>query len=141
MKLKFQNPEVAEVFFKYQGTVREKLLELRALIFQIAEKHKEIGPLEETLKWGEPSYLTTQSKSGSTIRIHHVKNNPNEYAIFFNCKTTLVDSFKEKYEYKFKFGGNRAIYFDINKSLPNKELMDCIYLALTYNLKNKKAKN
>lgn len=27
------------------------------------------GPIEETLKWGDPAYVTSATKSGSTIRV------------------------------------------------------------------------
>ena len=44
-------------------------MKLRQLIFDVAAKTKDVGQLEETLKWGEPAYLTSESKSGSLIRI------------------------------------------------------------------------
>lgn len=34
-----------------------------------AASFEEIGEIEETLKWVEPSYLTPKSKRGSTIRV------------------------------------------------------------------------
>lgn len=63
------NPEVAVVFDSYPEEMRVKLLFLRRLIYETAASLEEVGELEETLKWGEPSYLTPKSKSGSTIRI------------------------------------------------------------------------
>ena len=38
--------------------------------------------LEETLKWGEPSYLV---KKGSTIRMDWKSKAPNQYAMYFKC--------------------------------------------------------
>ena len=57
-------------------------------------------------EWGEPSYLV---KGGSTIRMDWKKANPEQYAMYFHCKTKLVDTFKELYQDVFKFEGNRAI--------------------------------
>jgi len=34
---------------------------------------------------------------------------PNQYALYFHCKTTLVDTFKELYSDVLTFEGNRAI--------------------------------
>lgn len=93
-KIEFGTAAVAEVFYNYPERMRTKLLFLRQLIFDTASMTESIGPLEETLKWGEPSYLTTQTKSGSTIRIHHRESRADEYGIYFNCKTTLIEQFK-----------------------------------------------
>lgn len=85
--------------------------------------------IEETLKWGEPSYLT---KNGSTIRIGWKKKNPEQYAMYFHCKTKLVDTFKELYRNNFKFEGNRAIIFGINEKIATEELKHCILMSLNY---------
>ncbi|TGN08526.1 DUF1801 domain-containing protein [Leptospira ilyithenensis] len=134
-KIQFENDSVAEVFSGYPEKLREKLLYLRQLILDTASGNEVVGNLEETLKWGEPSYLTTQTKSGSTVRIHTVKENPEQYAMYFNCKTNLVDGFRKKYSTKFTFGGNRSIIFHLKDKIPVKELEDCISQALTYHKK------
>ena len=59
---------VAQVFEDYPATVRQRLLALRELILQTAATTAGVGKLEETLKWGEPAYVTAESKGGSTIR-------------------------------------------------------------------------
>ena len=87
------SPEVSAVFATYPAEIREKLKMLRALIFDVAAQTEGVGTLEEALKWGEPAYLTTASKSGSTIRIAWKKARPTQYAMYFNCQTPLVDSF------------------------------------------------
>ncbi|EQA37591.1 PF08818 domain protein [Leptospira inadai serovar Lyme str. 10] len=131
-KIEFGTAAVAEVFYNYPERMRTKLLFLRQLIFDTASMTESIGPLEETLKWGEPSYLTTQTKSGSTIRIHHRESRADEYGIYFNCKTTLIEQFKRKYRNQFRFEGNRSIVFKYDEPIPVTELQDCISLALTY---------
>ncbi len=50
------NPAVADVFNNYPPEMRKKLLFLRALIFETAAE-LDVGEIEETLKWGEPSYI------------------------------------------------------------------------------------
>ena len=104
---------------------------LRQLIFDTAAVTEGVGEIEETLKWGEPSYLTRQSKSGSTIRIDW-KPLQHCYALYFNCKTDLVDTFKELYGPLFKYSGNRSILLEETRDFPIEELSHCIYLALTY---------
>ena len=53
-----------------------KLLQLRELIMKTAAATPEVGRLEETLKWGEPAYLTRQTGAGSTIRMDSEEGTP-----------------------------------------------------------------
>ena len=69
------------------------MLALRRLILDTAKTTKGVGPIEETLKWGQPSYLTPETKSGSTVRIDQVKAEPGQYAVYFHCQTNLVETF------------------------------------------------
>ncbi len=113
---------------------------LRQLIFDTAAATEGVGKLEETLKWGEPSYLTMESKSGTTIRINMKKSQSGQYAMYFNCQTTLVATFRQLYPSEFTYEGNRAILFHEDDEIPVKELGNCISMALTYH-RNKKRKN
>ena len=123
------NPEVEKVFNKYPKSVLNKMLHLRRLILETANEITEIKELEETLKWGEPSYLV---KKGSTIRIDWKKNSPDQYAVYFSCLTKLVPTFKIVYRDIFKFEGNRAIIFKLSDKLPETELKKCVSIALAY---------
>ncbi len=126
---KINNPEVAEVFRLYPQRMRQKLLILRQLVLDTASETEGVGVVEETLKWGEPSYV---SKVGSTVRMDWKDNYPHQYVMYFDCKTKLVDTFKEVYRDKFKFEGNRAIVFNEDDEIPIEELKHCIELSLTY---------
>lgn len=123
------DPKVKEVFDQYPKTVKTQLLNLRNLVLNTASEIDGIDQLEETLKWGEPSYLT---KHGSTVRMDWKNKNPNQFAIYFKCTSKLVATFKTIYGDKFKFEGNRAIVFQLKDKVPEKELKHCISLALTY---------
>jgi Domain of unknown function (DU1801) len=127
---------VQVVFESYPPALREKLLTLRQLILDTAASTQAVGKLEETLKWGEPAYVTIQTKSGSTVRINR-KKDQNRYAIYFNCNTTLVDTFRSMFPHTFQFEGNRALVFSLNDVLPTEELAFCIAMALTYQQKTR----
>lgn len=131
----FKNQHVAQRFDAYPEPIRQQLLTLRELIFNTAASTHGVGELEESLKWGEPAYLTSQTKSGSTIRIDWKKSRPTRYAMYFNCKTTLIDTFRTVFPSEFTFEGNRAIVFDITEQLPQDALRFCISAALTYHSK------
>ncbi|HCM0734313.1 TPA: DUF1801 domain-containing protein, partial [Vibrio parahaemolyticus] len=49
------NKVVKERFDEYPENARVRLEELRNLVFQIASD-LDLGEVDETLKWGEPSY-------------------------------------------------------------------------------------
>ncbi|PIE91259.1 MAG: hypothetical protein CR997_01880 [Acidobacteria bacterium] len=122
------NKEVEKKFNDYPDKVRPKLLNLRTLILQLASDLK-LGEVEESLKWGEPSYSV---KTGSPIRIDWKSKSPNNYYLFFNCRTKLVDTFKELYGNTLLFEGNRAIKLKLSEPLPEKIIEHCIKLSLTY---------
>ena len=126
----------ASTFDGYPKPVRAKLLALRELILATAKKTKGVGAIEEALKWGQPSYLTSESKSGSTIRIDQVKAVPGQYGVYFHCQTNLVETFRELYP-DLKYSGNRAILLDAADKLPEAELRHCVGLALTYHLRKR----
>lgn len=123
------NPQVKDVFNNYPKSVRNQLLHLRELVLSAAFEIDGLEKLEETLKWGEPSYLT---KNGSTVRMDWKEKNPDQFAIYFKCTSSLVPTFKTIYKDKFEFEGNRAIIFKLNEKIPEAELKHCISMALTY---------
>ena len=123
------NPKAKEVFNAYPMHIKSKMLYLRELVLEVAKKETSIESLEETLKWGEPSYIT---KYGSTIRMDWKAKSPNQYALYFQCSSNLVSTFKTIYKNEFKFEGKRAIVLILEDELPESELKHCILLALTY---------
>lgn len=125
------NPKVAAAFSSYPKQVRTKLLALRRLILETARATDGVGQLEETLKWGQVSYLTSESKSGSTIRIDQVKSESGRYALYFHCQTNLVETFRQLYP-ELAYGGNRCILLDASEEMPKDALRHCVALALTY---------
>lgn len=128
----FADAKVARVFRAYPPAMRRKLMRLRTLIFDTASASDGVGELLETLKWGEPAYVTTQSRSGSTIRIDWKPSKPTQYAMYFHCRTTLARTFRKRFPDVFVYEGNRAIVFEAADVVPVKELRACIALALTY---------
>lgn len=133
----FENTEVEAIFLRFPEKYREKLMLLRQLIFDTWCKN-DIWHIEETLKWGEPSYL---AKHWSTIRINQNKKWENSYAIYFKCTSLLVPTFKKLYPNDFTYQWNRAIVFQIDEKINIPKLVHCIQLALTYHLIKNNLKN
>ena len=127
-----KNPTVAKIFEAYPPAVRSKLMALRTLIYETAASTDGVGEIEETLKWGEPAYVTTASKTGSTLRIDWKPSTPTKYFMYFICTTNLVETFKTMFPNDFNFEGNRALVFEEGKDVPMDALAVCVAAALTY---------
>ena len=123
------DPKVETAFNRYPTEVRDKIESLRNLILEVAADTDGIDKLEETLKWGEPSYLT---KHGSTIRIDWKAKSRDQYAVYFKCTSKLVPTFKEVFGPRLRYEGNRAIVFKLEEEIPTAELKKCIAAALSY---------
>ena len=129
---RFDDARVAAVFKAYPPAVRTDLMALREMMFDVAAATPGVGTLTETLKWGQPSYLTEETGSGSTVRLDRLKGRDNGYAVYFHCQSGLVGQFRELYPDTFEVEGERALHFTVGKRLPARALRHCIGLALTH---------
>jgi hypothetical protein len=66
------------------------------------------------------------------VRLGPVRGAPDEFALFFNCQTSLVETFRQWFPHGLRFEGNRSIVFRIDEPLPTEEVTECIAAALTY---------
>lgn len=123
------NAKTKKVFDRYPAMVKRKMERLRKLIIETAKETDEVEELHETLKWGEPSYIT---KTGSTIRIDWKEKAPDQYAMYFQCTSRLVPTFKIVFGRTFQYEGTRAIIFKMKDKLPETELRKCIRAGLLY---------
>lgn len=135
----FTNPEVQARFGAYPPVPRKRLLALRELVFRVAAATPGVGEIAESLKWGEPTY-TTSNKAGSPFRMDWKEKTPDRYAMYFHCQTDLVEIFRTLFPKDFSFEGNRALVLALTEKMPENELAFCIAAALTYHLKKREGK-
>lgn len=114
----------------YKGAALEQLRPLRRLVLDTAAAANGVGPIEESLKWGEPSYAPLKKGIGSSVRI--APRRDGKVSMNFICHTGLVAKFRELYPDALGFEGNRTIVIDPDTPLPEAELRHCIGMALTY---------
>lgn len=119
---------VAAAFAAFPEAARERLLAVRDTILRLAEETA-TGPLTETLKWGQPAYLTEATEAGSTIRLGMQDDRP---AVFFICNTSLVDGFRSDFPDALDYVGNRAVLLDADSDMDALEV--CLSRALRYHL-------
>jgi len=124
---------VKKVFEAYPVEICEILMQVRSFILAVCEEEN-LGEVTETLKWGEPSYTVS---GGSVVRFDWKAKSPDQFAVYFNCQTVLIETFKEIYGELFNYEGNRAIIFQLDTEIPETALKHCIALSLQY----KKLKN
>ena len=123
------DPRVNTIFENYPEAVRGKMQYLRKLVLETAEEMTDLAVLEETLKWGEPSFIT---KNGSTLRMDYKEKTPDQYAMYFQCTSRLVDTFRLVFGHTFTYEGSRAIVFSMDQKVPETELKACIKACLQY---------
>ena len=115
------------------------MLALRALILATASSTPGVGGIEETLKWGEPAYVT-KNGAGSTVRIDWKAKDPGRYAMYVSCHTDLISTFRTLFPNDFTYQGNRAMVFELGARLPKDSLAFCIAASLTYHLDKRRSK-
>ena len=102
--------------------MRDRLLALRALVLETAARTEGVGRIEEALRWGEPSYLTPETKSGTTVRIAPVRGDNGQYGLFVNCQTTLVQTYRQMFGDLFTYDGHRALLLHVDDPVPTEPL-------------------
>jgi hypothetical protein len=105
------------------------------LINETAAGLPEVGAIEDSLKWGEPSFTPRRKNVGSSVRI--AARNDGKIAMNFICHTGLVERFREIYTGRLEFEGNRTIVVDPARPVQRTELGHCLAMALTYHLQKR----
>ena len=129
----FEDPAVQAAFAAFPEPARPGLLQLRQLIFETATQTPGVGEIGETLKWGQPAYLTPRTRSGSTIRLGIPKTGG--FALYAHCRTTIISGFRDHFPDEFGYEGNRAVLFREGDELPEAPLRLLIRTALTWHLR------
>lgn len=122
------NPDVQAKFDSYPKDVRQQLESVRSLILELAAENG-LGDVEETLKWGEASYLV---KGGTAIRMDWKPKDPEAIKVYLHCQTRLIEAIKEIYRNHFEYEGKRAIAIPLHAKVRQGPLGHCLVLALKY---------
>lgn len=118
-------------YASFPQPARDGLLALRDLIFDLAADLP-VGDVDESLKWGQPSYTTTGEKSGTPVRLSLTKQG--DIAILTHCQSTVIGDFRAICDPSLTFDGNRALHLDPSAPIPTAEITPLIRAALTYRL-------
>lgn len=122
-------PEVRTAIDAAPMAARAHLSALRELIYETANTLPECR-IAESLKWGQPSFTTADTKAATPIRIGVTKDG--DVAVFTHCQSTAMSDFRALAPSDLRFDGNRALVLDIHTPLPIDAIVPLIRAALTY---------
>jgi hypothetical protein len=103
----------------------------RALYHQIAGE-MDVGPLDETLKWQQPSWRPKRPRTGSTLRMSWQAAAPDTLNFFVDCKTDLAARMQSLYPDIGTNDGQRKITLPLTRPLPESALMYLAEMTFTY---------
>lgn len=124
--------EVSAAFLNWPVSLRGVLHPVRDLVFEVGNRTPDCGQIVETLKWGQPAYLTEKPRTGTTLRLGPAPEAPGRGALFVHCSTTLIADFQAQYRDLFEYSGNRALILPTALGERREALAHCIALGLTY---------
>ncbi|WP_299741914.1 hypothetical protein [uncultured Tateyamaria sp.] len=106
-------------------------LRLRSIVHDVATS-ADIGPLDESLKWGQPAWRPKRARVGSTLRVDWSPTTPNRLMAFVDCKTDLAAQMDNRFPQQFHNDGRRALGFDLDAPLNEDALWHLAHITLTY---------
>ncbi|MEO1454429.1 MAG: DUF1801 domain-containing protein [Pseudomonadota bacterium] len=115
----------------WPADLRAQAERVRAMIYEVAAETGS-APVEETLKWGQPSF--SNGKAGTPLRLGYVPGDTLPLRLLVHCSTTLIDQCRTRFG-ELTYETNRAICLSDTAPLPETELKACIALAQDYHAK------
>ena len=91
----------------------------------------DVGVLDESLKWGQPSWRPRRPRTGSTLRLNWSDNAPDSLMAYVDCKTDLAAQMKTRFPDLPGNDGRRALRFDLNENNTD-ALWQLAHLTFTY---------
>ncbi|MEP5732549.1 MAG: hypothetical protein ABJL67_24625 [Sulfitobacter sp.] len=110
----------------------------RTLFHQISTE-RDIGPLDETLKWGQPSWRPVRPRTGSTLRMGWRQADADHLAFFVDCKTNLAAQMQDIYPDVFQNDGKRALLLPLSRPFAEQAVAHLAELTFTYHQRKRVA--
>ena len=115
----------------WPDAAKARLWECRALFHQIADQ-ADVGRLDETLKWGQPSWRPVKTRTGSTLRAGWHIDHPDVLSLFVDCKTDLAVRMRDNYPQLPMNDGRRQIGLRLDAPLPRQAILHLAEMTFTY---------
>ena len=123
--------EVTKAFEAMPLGIADVLREARLDILRAAKTTEGVGPLIETLKWGEPAYLTEAPKTGTTLRLSQIRGRA---AVMVPCSTTIIEDARAIFGDLAELSGKRGLILG-----GDRQVFDYIVdAALSYHIRKRR---
>lgn len=106
---------------------------LRAVFLATAET-AQIGPLDETLKWGQPAWRPRKPRTGATLRMTWMPSEPDHLVILVDCKTDLAVRMRTLYPNLGINDGQRRIALCLHRPHSEEPLRHLAAMTFCYHL-------
>tara|TARA_R110002094_G_scaffold33089_2_gene45608 strand:+ start:2474 stop:2896 length:423 start_codon:yes stop_codon:yes gene_type:complete len=117
----------------WSGPAQRRLWACRALFHDIA-RNRDLGALDETLKWGQPSWRPRRPRTGSTLRVGWDASDPSNLAFFVDCKTDLAARMHDIYPNLSGNDGRRRIAVDLAAPFHEQAIAHLAEMTFSYHL-------
>jgi len=114
---------------RWPDPVQARFQSMRMLFLDVAEQ-ADIGPLDESLKWGQPAWRPSRARTGSTLRLNWSDTAPDRLLAFVDCKTDLASQMQTRCP-DLPNDGRRALSFALEPSHDD-ALWQLAHLTFTY---------
>ena len=117
----------------WSPAAQDALWDCRTLFHEMAEESG-VAPLDETLKWQQPSWRPVKPRTGSTLRMNWSAGAPDTLSLYVDCKTDLAARMQQIYPDLPANDGRREIRLDLKRELPRDPIAHLAQMTFTYHL-------
>lgn len=126
---------VLKCISQWPEPARRSFSTIRHIVLDVASRTG-VGTLEETLKWGQPSWLPRKKGVGATLRCNWSAKRPDHISLFVHCGSRIIEMIQPLYPTSFQYEGQRGLHMVLDDPLPIDAIDHCVALTLTYHRKS-----
>ncbi len=119
-----------QITAQWPAPARTRFDALRAAILSAAQD-AHVGPVTESLKWGQPAWRPATPRTGSTLRLNWSPDAPEVLTVYVDCKTDLAQRMASLYP-ELPNDGRRALALPLNTALDTHPIAHLAAMTLTY---------
>ena len=132
MVAEFQLAAVKTFYNSQPEWCRVPLLMLREWIFDAGRDNPTIGAISEEMAWGQPSYVTQETKTGTPLRLGKFDNE--NIGVYFQHHTRLAACYHAAYGDVVRVHDRGVMVLVPDIMAIETTIRHCITLGLTYHL-------